>query len=402
MEAPSKVTTYVRRHDLDWVRFIGIVILLFFHTGMLFNSWGWHVKNPETHESFRYWMLWLHEWRMPLLLFISGAGTYMALGKRTTAQYARERFTRLVIPLVFGMFVIVPPQIYFEHFDKYDSYADFYRTVFEFVPYPRGNFSWHHLWFIAYLFLYSLLALPILLFLRSPRSRSFKEKTFAFLSTPMAILFVPSLLMVISQAILRPFFPDETHALLNDWAYFVFYFLFFLFGMLAYSDQKLWTGLGRHRNNLLIAALIALVPFYLLYFHFAGMITFPWDDDAVDFLFSITAIFVSWSTVVALIAFGQHYLNKPHPWLKHFNEGLYPFYILHQTLIIIIGFYVAQMSWSIFLKFWSVIALTLAGCMAIYFVAIRPWNIGRFLFGMKTLKKSQKNEEVTVSEKAER
>ncbi|HEY5825639.1 MAG TPA: acyltransferase family protein, partial [Cyclobacteriaceae bacterium] len=102
-----------RRHDLDWLRLIAITILLFFHTGMWFNSWGWHVKNSETSISFNYWMVWLHFWRMPLLLFISGAGTYMALGKRTPKQFVGERFTRLFIPLIFGMFIVVPPQIYY-------------------------------------------------------------------------------------------------------------------------------------------------------------------------------------------------------------------------------------------------------------------------------------------------
>ena len=94
-----------RRHDLDWLRLMAIVILLFFHTGMLFNQWGWHVKNSETSTTFQYWMIWSHYFRMPLLLFISGAGTYMALGKRTPKQFAGERFRRLLIPLVFGMFV---------------------------------------------------------------------------------------------------------------------------------------------------------------------------------------------------------------------------------------------------------------------------------------------------------
>ena len=111
----QKDTYQARRYDLDWLRFIAIVILLFFHTGMLFNPWGWHIKNNELSEGFRYWMAWLHYWRMPLLLFISGAGTYMALGKRSPAQFAGERFKRLFIPLLFGMFVVVPPQIYYEY-----------------------------------------------------------------------------------------------------------------------------------------------------------------------------------------------------------------------------------------------------------------------------------------------
>lgn len=381
-----------RRYDLDWMRLIAIVILLFFHTGMLFNPWDWHVKNNETSASFTYWMVWLHYWRMPLLLFISGAGTYMALGKRTPGQYAGERFKRLLIPLIFGMFVVVPPQIYFEHIREYNGYGDFYKTVFNFIPYPEGSFSWHHLWFVMYLLVYSLLAIPFLKFLRSARSASFREKTGRFLSSPAAILFVPSLLILISQIVLRPWFPEQTHALVNDWAYFVFYFCFFLFGMLCYSNPNLWQSIGANRKYLLAASLFILIPFYLAFFHFRDIVRFPWSNDTVEIVFDIAAIFVSWFWVITVIAYGQHYLNKPHPWLKHFNEGLYPFYILHQTVIIAAGYYICQLPWGIFAKFWTVSLLTLASCLLIYFVLIKPFRVMRVLFGMKVKKKSPAEE----------
>jgi glucans biosynthesis protein C len=388
-----------RRHDLDWLRLIAIVILLFFHTGMLFNPWQWHIKNSETSESFRYWMIWLHQWRMPLLLFISGAGTFMALGKRTPGKYAGERFMRLLIPLAFGMFVIVPPQIYFEHIDKYSGYADFYKTVFEWVPYPAGSFSWHHLWFIAYLFVYSLMALPFLIFLRSPKSNAFRKAIASILSSPAGVLFIPSVFILITQIILRPYFPEQTHALTNDWAYFTFYFLFFLFGTICYSNEHLWQSIGQNRKQLLIATVFILILFYVAYFHFRGIVQLPWSTETVEIIFDVIAIFVSWSCVITVIAYGQHYLNRPHPWLKYFKEGLYPFYILHQTVIIVTGYYICQSPWSIFAKFWVVSALTLLSCVVVYFLLIRPFNPLRVLFGLKILKKNSSvsvTKEVTV------
>ena len=386
LSTPQSIATEMkpaRRHDLDWLRFIAIVILLFYHTGMLFNPWDWHIKNDETSGSFRYWMLWLHFWRMPLLLFISGAGTYMALGKRTTSQFARERLSRLFIPLLFGMFVIVPPQIYYEHIKEYNSYWDFYKTVFEFTPYPEGSFSWHHLWFIMYLLVYSLLAIPLLVFLRSPSSLKFKEKVTGVLSTPAGILFIPASLILITQIILRPYFPEETHALLDDWAFFVFYLLFFLFGMICYSNPLLWEAIGKSRKHLLTATLASLVPFYVFYFHQLEFIQLPLTLDTVETAFDVTAIYVSWFTVITVIAFGQHYLNKPHPWLATINEGLYPFYILHQTVIIAIGYYLNQLPWGIAAKYWSVSLLTLISCVLFYLAFIRPFNVVRVVFGMK-------------------
>ncbi|MEM1270777.1 MAG: acyltransferase family protein, partial [Bacteroidota bacterium] len=103
-----------RRHDLDWLRVICITLLLYYHVGMIFVSWGFHIQSTETSALLEHIMLWMHRWRMPLLFFISGAGTRFALRKRSAGQYLGERWLRLQVPVLFGMFVIVPPQIYIE------------------------------------------------------------------------------------------------------------------------------------------------------------------------------------------------------------------------------------------------------------------------------------------------
>jgi glucans biosynthesis protein C len=379
-----------RRHDLDWLRLIAIVILLFFHSGMWFNHWDWHVKNNELSYSFQYWMVWSHYFRMPLLLFISGAGTYMALGKRSASEFRKERFKRLFIPLIFGMLVVVPPQIYYERIGQYANYWEFYKTVFQFKPYSAGgSFSWHHLWFILYLLIYSMIALPLLKYLRSEKSENFKKKCLWLLSSPAAMLFIPSLLILNSQFLLRPFFPEETHDLVHDGAFFVFYFLFFIAGIIGYSIPQLWQAIGGNRKHLLIATLFSLIPFYGCYFHFRGLVALPWNEEVVRDFFDRTAIFVSWFTVITIIAYGQHYLNKSHPWLSKISEGLYPFYILHQTVIIAIGYYICQLPWSIAAKYWTICFLTLLSCSLIYLIMIRPFNWMRFLFGVKS-KPSQK------------
>ncbi|HWA35621.1 MAG TPA: acyltransferase family protein [Cyclobacteriaceae bacterium] len=377
--------TDARRHDLDWLRLLAIIILLFYHTGMWFNTWGWHVKNNETSTSFNYWMVWLHYWRMPLLLFISGAGTYMALGKRTARQFAGERFRRLFIPLLFGMFVVVPPQIYYEHIQSYDSYWQFYKTVFNFVPYPKGSLSWHHLWFVLYLFLFSLLALPLLIFLRSPRSQRFKKRIDALFSGAAGILVVPAIFILLTQILLRPYFPEETHDL-KDLGYFVYYLCFFLFGMICYSSASVWQSIGNNRMRLLTVTIITIVIFYTGYLSLRGVFELPWTLERVELVFDVIAIFTAWFTVITVIAFGQHYLNRPNAWLQYVNEGLYPFYILHQTVIITIGYYVCQLNWSIAAKFFSIAFLTLISCILIYVLVIRTNVIGRLFFGVKKRK----------------
>ncbi len=259
---------------------------------------------------------------MPLLLFISGAGTYLALGKRSPRQFAGERVQRLFIPLVFGMFVIVPPQIYFEDIGKYDNYGDFYQTVFEFVRYPRGNFSWHHLWFIAYLLVYSQIALPLLVFVKSPRAVGLKAMLYRVLGTPWRMVVIPASFILLTQVLLRPYFPEETHGLTNDWAFFAFYGCFFFFGMLFYATPQLWDAVRLNRKYLLVAALLILIPFYGGFLHMRDVVVLPLTGREAVVLFDVSAVLLSWFTVITVVGYAQQYLNRPHPWLKHVNEGL--------------------------------------------------------------------------------
>jgi glucan biosynthesis protein C len=169
--------TSERQFYIDWLRILLILSVFLFHIGMIFNTWGWHVKNDQQFGGLLQGIMsFLHYWRMPLLFLISGAGTYFALGKRTSAQYLTERFKRLFIPLVVGVFTLVPVQVYIERASSYTSLLDFYPHMFEGI-YPEGNFSWHHLWFIVYLFVIALLISPFLGMLRSARFVRFTTRS---------------------------------------------------------------------------------------------------------------------------------------------------------------------------------------------------------------------------------
>ena len=103
-----------RRYDIDWIRVIVFDILIIYHVGMFFVSWGWHIKNNEIIDWMRWPMLFVNQWRLPILFIISGMGTRFALSHRSGAKYLLERFTRLFIPLTVGILVIVAPQVYIE------------------------------------------------------------------------------------------------------------------------------------------------------------------------------------------------------------------------------------------------------------------------------------------------
>jgi peptidoglycan/LPS O-acetylase OafA/YrhL len=255
--------------------------------------------------------------------------------------------------------------------------------VFQFVPYPKGSFSWHHLWFIIYLLVYSIGALPILLWLRKTQAQKFLRKLVILSSKKGGILLwvIP---IVISQSILRPIFVEETHALINDWAYFTFYFLFFLFGYIAFSCNTLWLQLKEQRRFNLVASSVMLAVFYLIYFipyklpvHF----DFPW---------MIAKVLVAWFWVVTFIGYGQQYLKFNNELLKYANEAIYPFYILHQTVIIAIGYYVIKWNTGILVKYSVVVTLTFLVCLISYEFFIKRFAISRLLFGMKPLTKEVK------------
>ncbi|GAB3947788.1 hypothetical protein GCM10028805_20670 [Spirosoma harenae] len=383
---PNANTT--RRYDLDWLRVIAILTLLFYHTGMIYVSWGWHIQSIEQSYPMEIVMRWLHLWRMPLLFFISGAGTFFALKKRSYGSYAGERVRRLFVPLLFGMFVIVPPQIYMEWLFRgrfSGSYADFYPEVFNFQPYQEGAkggaFSWHHLWFICYLFFYSLLSIPVFRWLKGEAGQRFVDRLGRLIARPGGALWLVGFLLL-NDVVLGGFFPNETHALINDWAYFMKNLILFWLGYILISRREFWQILTDQRRYFLVATGVFTIILY------AAPMILGWENiqssRLLITLYSFERIGLMWSSVITTVAYGYRYLNKNHPILPKLNEAVYPFYILHQTVIVLIGYYVlTRTELGVYDGFLVISFSTLAVCIAIYLLLIRPFKLIRILFGLK-------------------
>jgi glucan biosynthesis protein C len=160
----------IRRYDLDWLRVIVFGLLILYHVGMFFVPWGWHIKNNELYDWLRWPMLFVNQWRLPILFVISGMGTAFALSSRSIKEFIKERNARLGIPLLFGILFIVPPQVYIERIVNGQfagGYLEFWPWhTFDNGVYPEGNFTWHHLWFLPYLLVFSLILSPVFGFLR--------------------------------------------------------------------------------------------------------------------------------------------------------------------------------------------------------------------------------------------
>lgn len=388
-----------RQAYLDWLRIFSILAVFFLHSGMAFvEEWGWHLKNKETSNLLMEVNFWLGRFRMPLLFFISGTVTFFMLKSRTTGSFIGLRFRRLFIPLVFGILVIVPPQVYMERLTQgfKGNFADFYSTVFTTGPYPAGNFSWHHLWFIVYLFLYDILLAPALKWSMSERGKerlSFFNKLAA--GKLIYLLMVPSLIAYISMNLSFP----ETHDLIHDWGRHVYWIFFLITGFTCINFPALMDSLERNRRTSFLLAFASIIIINYLRWNNPGT-EIPntgnyWRTYAHMSLFPLTA----WCWIFTAIGYGKRYLNKRHSIQNYINEAVYPFYILHQTIIVIVVFYVIRANEPVLNKFLFTFITSFALVMCIYHLLIRPYAVTRFLFGMKPKKKQVTKAGGTIVEK---
>lgn len=373
-----------RRHDLDWLRAFAILLVVVFHSAMPYVAeWGWHVQNAERSSLLLEMNWFLSRWRMAMLFLIAGAGTTWALGGRGAGAYLRERAKRLLVPLAFGILVVVPPQVYMERLAggaRYASFLEFWPSVLAMRPYPAGNTSWHHLWFIAYLFLYSLAALPLLAWLRGARR--------ARLAAPLARiaggagLWVPALLLGGILAALLPRWPGPQDVV-HDGAMLLYYFVYFLLGALLADARGAWDAIERRRATALRVAVVTLVV--ANWARWNGVDP-DWDAGAAWWGWAMLLALLAWSWVLTMLGYGRRWLSGSNALLDWAREASYPVYVIHQTVIVIVAYYVVQGREGVFAKFGFTTLVSLALTVLLYETLVKPFAAMRWLFGLKPLR----------------
>ncbi|WP_175288773.1 acyltransferase family protein [Flagellimonas eckloniae] len=372
--------TKIRRYDLDWLRVIVFGLLIFYHVGMFFVPWGWHVKNNVTYDWLRWPMIFLNQWRLPILFVISGMGTYYALGKRSLWKFNLERYLRLGIPLGVGMLLIVPPQVYFERLANAQfsgSYFEFFTTIaFEGI-YPEGNISWHHLWFLPYLFLFSLVLSPILVYLRRNETK-FVEWIKRQIQKPYG-LYIFVIPLYVLEACVEPFF-DITHALIDDWFNISFSIVLFFFGFLLIATKDtFWECLKSIKTKALFIGIIAFSSQVIIWLFFE-------DGYIIHFTEAMLKVVNIWSWILVLFAYAAQYLNRPSKTLAYANRAVYPFYILHQTITVGIAYYLIDLDWGLLPKSVILVVGTFGLSWLIYDLIILRIPFLHPLFGLKRKK----------------
>lgn len=373
-----------RRYDIDTLRVLAFSLLIFYHIGMFYvANWGFHVKSEYRSEWLENMMLLVNPWRLALLFLISGLAMRLALEKLSVIELIGKRHLRLLLPLAFGVLVIIPPQLYYEMTQNGDlqmSYWQFYRAFFDlshpiFENYQAGilpHMDVNHLWYIRELWIFTVYLLLLMPILHSDPISNALE----WLGTRggyIGLLLLPLVPLVLLSVLVETDTESYRKAL---------GFSFLIYGYLLGRHIELWEQIKRCRRAMLVVALVSYVILVALY-------NLVWLNENVtlsttsEWLVLIFRAINRWSWVVAILGFAAVYLDKPNRLIRYLNEAVYPYYILHQTIIVVAGYELTQWQLGPILEPLLLIMATLVGCAALYEYVIRRVAILRPLFGLK-------------------
>jgi glucan biosynthesis protein C len=328
-----------RRFDLDWVRILAFMLLILYHVGMYYVTWDWHVKSPHASAAIEPLMQLTSPWRLSLLFLVSGVATSYLLARPGATNFLGGRSYRLLIPLVFGMLVIVPPQSYLEVVEKLSypgSYLDFWRLyITGYHGFCRGSDclllpTWNHLWFVAYLWVYTVVLFAALRLMPRliPALRAIAERGFA----GVGVLLWPLAYLCAIRIGLAPRFP-ATHALLGDWYNHALYFGIFLLGFTLAGARCAWPALERLRWPSLGAAILGWALTCAYFGYQADAAAAP--AEAVKIAMRAVYGAEQWLAIAAVLGFAHRHLRIDNPARRYLTTAIFPIYILHQTVIVV-------------------------------------------------------------------
>jgi len=323
---------------------------------------------------------------MPLFFLVSGAATWFSLASRNAGRYISERVKRLLVPLIFGTLAVVPIQVYWMRMSKHEfagSYFRFYPHFFNGIA-PQGNFEWGHLWFLAYLFVFSLVALPLFLFLRKEAGRALITR-FAALCEGRGRVFVFAIPLAVIQAALRARWPGFQN-LYDDWANFAYYLTFFIYGYLLCSEPGFRQAVRENGKLAFLMGIGSTSAIFLLYL--TGNTPSP-DYSFGWVLLMVLHGFNSWFWIVAILSLADRRLNFTNKVLEYANEAALPFYIFHMAVVVSFGYYIVQWNAAAITKFFAICVGAWVTTVVLYDVLARRISVTRFLFGMKSQKSAR-------------
>ncbi len=363
-----------RRYDLDWLRVLGVLLLIPFHVALIFVLQPYtimYIRDVINSPTLSIATGFIHMWHMPMLFMISGAATYIALGIRSAGQYIRERFLRLLVPLIFGILTFVPFTIYIQHsniLSLQEGYIRFFYIDLNHLDGMNGAFTPAHLWFILYLFVYSLVGLPLFLAFRSEKGKERIKALAAAIQSPFGLLLLGiPLTLAAATGILGAMNP-------------LYYFLIFFYGFVLASDIRFQGVIDKLTWLVLAYGIFASVVNVMMPIESYEQWTWQW------MVLGLMYQMGRWALTLAVLGLGHRFLNYTNNVLRYASEAAMPFYLLHMTFSVVTGYFVIQPNIPVIVKY-PMIALIATGLTLLAYEVVRRWNVTRWLFGMKFLKK---------------
>lgn len=374
-----------RLYYLDWLRVIAVFGVFLFHAVHPFDLTPWHVKNAEQSMVVTAFIAFIFPWGMPFFFMLAGAGSWFALRRRTAGEFARERFNRLLLPYIVGAILLMPVMLFFEWRHKVQTgllsgpFTDFLldRNV-GFTPVWFGALG-YHLWFLGFLFAFSILCLPIFIWLKGENGGRLIGRLTSLAERRGALL-----LWIIPLAIIRlalhSFFPEE-----HSWADFCFLATFFLFGYILYADERFLDAVRRDWRIHLGVGIVAAVGGMALVAYTGNLDVESPPRTPLDVLFWILIAIDSWCWTLFIVFIGMRYLDFTNKYLEYGKDAIMPFFVFHQPVIIVVAYYAVEWPASLLAKLLFVVIGSFCLTLGIYEFLIRRSDRLSRVFGMKKI-----------------
>jgi len=366
-----------RLNYLDWLRFLVVLSLAPFHAAISFTGMGSvYVYDTPVRDillagstpvnlgpfPLMIFTVFMDNWFIHLLFLVSGIGAAISLRKRTGAQFLGERCNRLLLPLLICTPLVVSVQSWLRalSFGRFSgSFFNFFPLFFNGLytgPQSSGNYDWGHLWFLAYLFVFS--ALPLFLAIQR-KGQASRILSVARRFAAMPLMLLPALWTGLLEALLRPGWPGSWN-LINDWAVFTMNLSFFLVGYVVGSVPELLQAIEKCRRATLILGVAAFLTRITIH----GVVAVPDGYNAANIIAQAFRGVAAYGLVMAAIGYGQHYLNGQSKLLGTARDLSFPLYILHYAPLTAATYLLLNSSLSIWTRWilavavsWSSVAL---------------------------------------------
>jgi hypothetical protein len=398
-QTDSSTAKPVRLHYIDWVRLLATIGVFLYHATRPFGHLEGQIKNDEISIVITViFLLILGPFGMPLFFMMAGASTKFALKRRTGSQYAIERIQRLVIPFIVGVILLTPPAFYImwvfngEFEGSFLSFLpEFFRSILspslqELLNPSIFEYYGFHLWFLGFLFSFSMISLPIFLWLKGDRGGRFISRL-AELWERRGGFFLFIIPIMLARLILQPYFPEYT-----SWADFAFFLLYFIYGYIIYSDDRFMNIVERDWKLALITGIgstMAMIGIAVVLEASQPGLVSEWYINNEYLGFYVIWILISinsWSWVVVALYVARRILNFRNKWLEYGQEALLPFYVFHQLVIFIFAFYILKWDTGILPKLSALLLSSFVITLALHEFVIKRLKPMRALFGMKPRK----------------